>query len=183
MRLLLPVFVLVLVGCRAADPHDVPRSAATSVTPACSSRSEGSSCACGGGACDDEGASSPASTRATSFGAPFDEAVPEVTLSSLLASPDALAGELVRTSGRVARVCPRMGCWLELATATGEAVRVPMAGHAFSVPRDLEGKEAEVVGRVVLSELTPEMRAHLEAEGAHVTRARLAIEAVSVRIR
>lgn len=183
MRRFSPVLLLLLVGCRAADPHDVRPSVGTPTAPACTSSDEGANCDCGGGTQDCESASSPAAAEATSFGAPFDEAVPVVTLASLVASPEPFVGQLVRTSGRVARVCPRMGCWLELATETGDAVRVPMAGHAFFVPRDLEGKEADVIGRVVLAELTPAMRAHLESEGAQVTRARLSIEAVSVRAR
>lgn len=117
------------------------------------------------------------------FGAPLDASWPEVALSEVLANPERYRDRPVRTSGRIARVCQRMGCWMELASADGRAVRAPMSGHAFFLPRDVAGREARVAGFVRLAELTPETRAHLESEGARETASRVSLEATGVVVR
>lgn len=128
-------------------------------------------------------APAPASAGAReSFGAPIDPSVPEVALADLAREPGRYAGQVVRTRGRVARVCQRMGCWMELGADGVTPVRVPMGGHAFFLPRDCQGRTSEVQGRVTLAELSPEVRAHLESEGASSTAGSLSIEASGVRL-
>lgn len=115
------------------------------------------------------------------FGTAPDEGRPLTELSSILAEPERFRDQVVRTEGRIAQVCQRMGCWMELREgATGPAVRVPMAGHSFFLPRDVAGRRAMLEGRVELRELSPDVRAHLESEGATATGGALAIEASGV---
>jgi hypothetical protein len=116
------------------------------------------------------------------FGAPIDANVPSIALAEILAAPQAHADHVVRTRGTVHQVCQRMGCWMELRDGDGPAVRVPMAGHAFFLPKDCAGRSAEVQGRVVLRALTPEMRAHLEGEGATAVASVVSIDASGVRL-
>lgn len=76
-----------------------------------------------------------------------------------------------------------MGCWMELRPeAGGPAVRVPMANHAFFLPRDVAGHPAVVEGRVRLAELDPSARAHLAGEGAEALGSPLFIEATGVEV-
>lgn len=115
------------------------------------------------------------------FGAELDQQLPLTPLAAILADPSSYRGRVVRTEGEVARVCQRMGCWMELREGDeGPAVRVPMAGHNFFLPRDCAGRRAEMQGRVTLSELSPSVREHLESEGAVETRSALSIEATGV---
>ncbi|MFO0694508.1 MAG: DUF4920 domain-containing protein [Polyangiales bacterium] len=162
-----PVVLLALVGgCAFAPPPST-----TGPSAAAESRPETPSAAAG----------KPSEER--SFGAPLDAAWPEVPLSELLANPDRYRDRPIRTSGRIARVCQRMGCWMELASGDGRAVRAPMSGHAFFLPRDVAGREARVAGHVRLAELSPETRAHLESEGAEETTSRVSLEATGVVVR
>ena len=124
-----------------------------------------------------------AATSAQAFGDAMDDAIPLTALSEIAAAPEAYADSVVRTSGQIAQVCQRAGCWMELRDGDdGPAVRVPMAGHAFFIPRDAAGRHATMQGRVVLRELSAEWRAHLESEGAVETASALAIVASAVVI-
>ncbi|AKF05796.1 DUF4920 domain-containing protein [Sandaracinus amylolyticus] len=116
------------------------------------------------------------------FGAELGEA-PLVALSEITASPDRYAGQVVRTEGTIERVCQAMGCWMELRGENAPAVRVPMAGHAFFLPRDVAGRAATIEGRVAVQALSPDMRAHLESEGALATASSLSIDATGVVVR
>lgn len=119
---------------------------------------------------------------ARQFGAPLGEG-PETALADIAAAPATFDGQTVRTSGHVERVCQRMGCWMELRADGASPVRVPMAGHSFFLPRDVAGHDARIEGRVVVTPLSPERRAHLESEGALATADDLSIEATSVVVR
>ncbi len=142
------------------------------------------------GACESAGeprlgapvvADEPAPDGARTFGTAPDEGLAVTPLPSLLAEPERFRDRVVRTEGQIAQVCQRMGCWMELREGeSGPAVRVPMAGHSFFLPRDVAGRRATRQGRVQLRELSPDARAHLEGEGATATASALAIEASGV---
>jgi len=107
----------------------------------------------------------------------------ETALADIAAAPASYDGQTVRTEGHIERVCQRMGCWMEITATGATAVRVPMAGHSFFLPRDVAGHEATVQGRVRVTPLSPEARAHLASEGALATADELSIEATSVVVR
>ena len=118
------------------------------------------------------------------FGAPIDQAVPEITLAQLIAEPEPYAGKPIRTQGTVSRVCQAAGCWMELRDdSSGQSVRTPMAGHAFFLPKTALGKRAAIQGIVELRPLTAEHKAHLEGEGATATASALGISATGVALR
>jgi hypothetical protein len=115
------------------------------------------------------------------FGEAPDRARPLVPLASILAEPERYRDQVVRTEGEIAQVCQRMGCWMELREdAEGTAVRVPMAGHRFFLPRDLAGRRAMLEGRVAMQTLSAGEREHLESEGASATASALSISATGV---
>lgn len=115
------------------------------------------------------------------FGTAPDASIPLTRLAEIVQEPERFHGRVVRTEGQIARVCQRMGCWMELREGEeGPAVRVPMAGHSFFLPRDSAGRHATMQGRVAIRELTPDERAHLESEGAQATASPLSIEATGV---
>ena len=107
-----------------------------------------------------------------------------VALSSIMAEPQRFAGQVVKTEGEIAQVCQRMGCWMEITAGEGgEAVRVPMAGHSFFLPRDVAGRQAVVEGTVAVAALDEATAEHLREEGAQATDQALSIEATSVVVR
>ncbi len=134
-----------------------------------------------------EAATGPAPTEVLADGARLYGAAlsdtPTIALAEISASPETYDGQVVHTEGTIARVCQAMGCWMELQADGVEPVRVPMAGHAFFLPRDAAGRPAEIEGRVALRTLSPEARAHLEGEGAVATASTLSIDATGVVVR
>lgn len=117
------------------------------------------------------------------FGRELEDGTEPVTLASISADPASFDQRVVRTEGTIERVCQRMGCWMELRAEGAEPVRVPMAGHSYFLPRDVEGRPATVEGRVRVAELSEARRRHLEAEGAVATGGTLSIEATTVVVR
>jgi hypothetical protein len=117
------------------------------------------------------------------FGAPLLGAREPVALSALIDNPAAYTGQVVRTEGEISAVCQSMGCWMELRDERSRAVRVPMAGHAFFLPRDVSGRRALVEGPLQVRPLSAAEREHLAAEGATATDVGLELSATSVVVR
>jgi hypothetical protein len=116
------------------------------------------------------------------FGAELSEREP-LALTALIESPAEYDGQIVQTVGTISAVCERMGCWMEMkADEDGPAIRVPMAGHSFFLPRDVSGARATVEGTVEVAELPADWQEHLEGEGAQAADQTLAISATGVLI-
>lgn len=132
-----------------------------------------------------EGGDGPAVDAAgeRAYGAPLVGDAPPLALASLLDDPERYAGQVVRTEGEISAVCQRMGCWMELRDERQRAVRVPMAGHAFFLPRDVAGRRALVEGPLRVRPLGAAEREHLESEGAAATDVALELNATSVVVR
>lgn len=105
------------------------------------------------------------------------------TLASITDDPQQFAGQVVKTEGEITQVCQRMGCWMEMRAEGAPAVRVPMAGHSFFLPRDASGRHATIEGEVALRELSDAEREHLASEGAQVVASALQINATGVVLR
>jgi hypothetical protein len=116
------------------------------------------------------------------FGDELDAALETTALTAVIAAPADFNGRVVKTEGVIAAVCQRMGCWMELRPTEAEdpAIRVPMAGHSFFLPRDVSGRRATIQGRVEVEQLDDATREHLEEEGAQAADQALSIEATSV---
>jgi hypothetical protein len=106
------------------------------------------------------------------FGAGLKLEGPPVDVATVLSDPKPHLGKVVQCEGTIARVCERMGCWLELKGPTAEqGLRVPMAAHAFFIPQEVVGRRA-----------VDEARAHLESEGLKSV-GPLSLSATSVVVR
>lgn len=115
------------------------------------------------------------------YGEKPGEGTDRVALAELMADAGAYDGRTVRTEGEIAQVCQAMGCWMELRPgADDEAIRVPMAGHSFFLPKDVAGRRATVQGRVKVRAPSPEVQAHLRAEGALAAAQPVSLEATGV---
>ena len=92
---------------------------------------------------------------------------PSVDLESAIAAPEAHLGQSVIVEGKVDKVCPVKGCWLELMPA-GESrgVRVTFENYGFFVPKDSTGWTARLEGEFVRERLSKRDVDHLVGEGA-----------------
>jgi hypothetical protein len=129
----------------------------------------------------DEPADGPREGASERFGQPLETERELTALASILGTPERFDGRVVRTEGRVERVCQKMGCWMELACDEG-SVRIPMAGHSFFIPKDAAGRRATVEGKVGVKTLDRRTKDHLRAEGARQVAA-LHIAATGVELR
>lgn len=89
-----------------------------------------------------------------------------VSVSKVVASPEAFADRQIILTGDVRQSCTRRGCWMELADASSAGVRVTFKDYGFFVPTDARGSHARVQGVLAVRDIAPADVAHLEGEGA-----------------
>lgn len=98
----------------------------------------------------------PPATKATSFGAGIKlaEATP---IDKILAEPKAFEGKTVRVEGMITDVCPKRGCWMELAGGQpGQKLRFKVTDGEMVFPMDAKGQHAVAEGVVAVKEMTLE---------------------------
>jgi hypothetical protein len=104
---------------------------------------------------------------ATKYGKGVSEAAP-VKLSELMAKPDAYVGKVVKVEGLVTEVCPKRGCWINVAgDKEFQTIRIKVEDGVIVFPLSAKGKRADVEGILRKIELTKEeaiARAKHEAE-------------------
>ena len=157
MRMLGLVSFVLLAACSAERPAPTPTkppsSAALTQSPAPSERR---------------------------FGAPPSLPGEPVAVTQLMADPEPHLGKPVKCEGTVVRVCQNAGCWLELQAEKGkQGLRVPMANHAFFIPKDAIGQHAVIEGALHRQELPAGQREHYQSEGMQAI-GPLSLEATSV---
>jgi hypothetical protein len=90
------------------------------------------------------------------------------SIDSILATPTQYAGKTVRVEGTITDVCPKRGCWFELAgEKPGQKLRFKVVDGEMVFPMDSKGKKAVAEGVVAVKELTLEetkQRAEYEAK-------------------
>jgi hypothetical protein len=80
-----------------------------------------------------------------------------VPVDAILADPNAYKGKTVRVEGMVTDVCPKRGCWMELAgSAPGQKLKFKVTDGEMVFPMDAKGKVAIAQGEVAVRELTLE---------------------------
>ena len=80
-----------------------------------------------------------------------------IPIADLIADPDKYAGQQVRVEGTVADVCPKRGCWFEMAgEKPGEKMRFKVRDGVMTFPLDAKGKYAVAEGVVHTSKLSLE---------------------------
>lgn len=104
------------------------------------------------------GATAPAAAAPT--GTSYGEGVKlaaSTPIETILADPMAFHGKPVRVEGLVTDVCPKRGCWMELAgTAPGQKMRFKVVDGQIVFPADAKGKYAVAEGVLSVKELTLE---------------------------
>ena len=78
-----------------------------------------------------------------------------VSIARLLQDPKAFEGKLVRVEGSVQDVCPRAGCWMDLASPEG-TVKVKVDDGVIVFPVTAKGHAAVAEGKVEVMELSRE---------------------------
>jgi hypothetical protein len=91
-------------------------------------------------------AAAPALAAEVKHGAGVGKAV-AVKVSELLANPDRYLGQAVRVDGLVTGVCPRRGCWMELASDKEfQTIRIKVDDGVMVFPLDARGRPASAEG-------------------------------------
>jgi hypothetical protein len=80
-----------------------------------------------------------------------------VAVSELIANPAAYVGKTVRVEGLVTDVCPKRGCWMNLAgDKEFQTIRIKVDDGEIVFPLDAKGKHAVAEGVFAKMEITPE---------------------------
>jgi hypothetical protein len=74
---------------------------------------------------------------------------PTVTPAQILAQIDSYAGKPVRVEGTVAAVCQMRGCWMDVAGAGGEKIRIKVKDGEITFPPGAKGKKVIAEGVVI----------------------------------
>lgn len=100
-----------------------------------------------------------ASLPGTKYGAgvSIDDPALVVTVDDLLANPKAYEGKTVRVEGMVTDVCPKRGCWMDLAgSGPGKKVRFKVDDGVMTFPMEAKGSQAVTQGVVAVQTLSLE---------------------------
>jgi len=105
-------------------------------------------------------ATAPAATKSLVSGQTFGVGitVAETTsIDALLADPASFKGKTVRVEGMVTDVCPKRGCWMELAgKEPGHKLKFKVTDGEMVFPPDSKGKTAVAQGSIAVRELSLE---------------------------
>jgi hypothetical protein len=93
---------------------------------------------------------------ATKYGKPLTAATP-VKVSDLMAKPDAYVGKVVKVEGLITEVCPKRGCWINVAgDKEFQTIRVKVEDGVIVFPLTDKGKKVVAEGTFTKTELTKE---------------------------
>ena len=71
-----------------------------------------------------------------------------VSLKTLFAGADALAGKTVQVVGKVTEVCEMAGCWMSLTDAEGHLLRIKVDDGVIVFPKTAVGRTAIAEGKL-----------------------------------
>ncbi|WP_395339675.1 DUF4920 domain-containing protein [Ningiella sp. W23] len=117
--------------------------------------------------------SEPIAVDATSetFGAPFDQTLPTLTVDTLFMSPEKHLDAAFSANLPITKVCQKKGCFF-IAQHENKTMRVSFKDYGFFIPTDAGGKTVSVNGELVEKNITPAQAAHftedLDSESAHI---------------
>lgn len=89
------------------------------------------------------------------FGAEINEKSPLVSLADFKADPEKYLGKVIRVEGTVKEVCPKAGCWVDIAKAD-DVVRIKVKDGEIVFEQALVGKNAVAEGTVYKFDLNKE---------------------------
>ena len=102
----------------------------------------------------------------TKLGKPLTAKQP-VTIAELLAKPADYVGKTVQVKGKITEVCQNMGCWIYVADAQSNKIRVKVNDGEIVFPKDGAGRTVTAEGVFTKEDLTREQaidRAREEAK-------------------
>jgi len=161
------LFVCVLVGLGVVSLGCQPPEKAATEQPGATAKMAGQPAEPGSDPSSQPGEIAPLEAGKTNhYGAEFT-LTEGVALASALNKAEELDGKTVRVTGDVAAVCKKKGCWFVIKTDEAEArtVRISMKDYGFFVPKDCDGKKAEVEGVLQKKTITEAVRKHLAEDG------------------
>ncbi len=101
-------------------------------------------------------AAAGAAVEGKSYGAGVKLAA-TTSIADILKDPAAFQGKTVRVEGRIADVCPKRGCWMELAGENaGEKMRFKVEDGDMVFPMEAKGQYAVAEGVVAVNVLSIE---------------------------
>ncbi len=85
-------------------------------------------------------------------------------IDAILAEPAKFHGKTVRVEGMITDVCPKRGCWFELAgSGPGQKLRFKVTDGEMVFPMDAKGQRATAEGVIAVRELSiEESKQHAE---------------------
>lgn len=132
---------------------------AQSLLAACDKGPPKSSASSSASAATAPGATAPAASgqpKGQSFGAGVKLSA-STPIDTILAEPKKFAGQTVRVEGMITDVCPKRGCWFEMAgTKPGQKLRFKVTDGEMVFPPEAKGKVAVAEGVVAVKEMTLE---------------------------
>ena len=93
-----------------------------------------------------------------------------LTADVVLNSAADLSGTDVAVQGVIREVCQKAGCWLLLESENDRLLRIHVprnddGAYAYTLPKDISGREVLVEGRLFEKELSEAEQAHYSEEG------------------
>jgi Domain of unknown function (DUF4920) len=89
------------------------------------------------------------------YGAGVKQDTPAVTIEALMANPEAYLGKVVKVKGTVSEVCPKAGCWMDIANGA-DKVRIKVKDGEIVFDSKMEGKTVIAEGTVYKFDLSKE---------------------------
>ncbi|MEO8448075.1 MAG: DUF4920 domain-containing protein [bacterium] len=96
------------------------------------------------------------------YGQAIDPSVTIVEFADLIKNPSDNNGKTVYVKGNVSEVCQKMGCWMTMTEGSTTARVLTM--HEFLLPKDVAGRNAVVVGKFKVTEITQDEARHYNSE-------------------
>src|SRR5262245_21654886 len=110
--------------------------------------------ACGKASKSEAAATKSSAGKTFGAGVKLTETTP---IDSILKDPKSWDGKTVRVEGMITDVCPKRGCWMELAgEQPGQKLRFKVTDGEMVFPLDAKGQRATAEGRVSVKELSIE---------------------------
>lgn len=89
------------------------------------------------------------------YGAGVKQETPTVSIETLMANPETYLGKVIKVEGTVSEVCPKAGCWMDIASGS-QKVRIKVKDGEIVFDDKLEGKKVLAEGTVYKFDMTKE---------------------------
>ena len=96
------------------------------------------------------------SAETLKLGEPMESELQVTPIEEILATPDTWVGKKVRIEGRVAEVCTKMGCWMDLVSPDDARIQVKVDDGVIVFPLEAVGRQAVAEGKVEILDLSRE---------------------------